>query len=109
MGWTDDLGDFKNKEAEFNIRYICFYPAEYALGLKAKNTPLFEYIQTNYNTKEVGLTEGDSNLFYIILEKGKGSDPAVFLQSFSGEKRLRTIYKLFGRYVFFYALRPPAQ
>lgn len=108
MGWTDDLEAFKNKEAEFDIRYICFYPAEFALGLKAKNAALFEYIQNHYHTKEVGLTEGDSNLFYIILEKGKGSDPASFLQSFSGEKRLRTIYRLFGRYVFFYALRPSA-
>lgn len=104
MGWTDDLEDFKNKEAKFNIRYICFYPAEFALGLKANNKPLFEYIQNNYHTKEVGLKEGDANLVYIILEKGKGSDPQTFLQSFSGQRQLRTIYRLFGRYIFFYTL-----
>ena len=44
---------------------------------------------------------------YVILERGEGSDPADFLKSFVGPRQLRTIYKLFGRYIFFYTIRPP--
>lgn len=109
MGWTDDLKDFENKEAKFKIRYICFYPAEFALALKSNNQTLFEYIQNNYHVKEVGLTEEPSQLYYLILEKGKGSDPENFLRSFSGTRQLRTIYKLFGKLIFLYTLRPPAE
>ena len=109
MGWTDDLTDFMNKERRFNIKYICFYPAEYALLLQANNPTLFEYIQKNYHTKEVGLTEEPSKVYYIILEKGYGSDPETFLKSFSGRKLLRTIYKVLGNYAFFYTLRQPSQ
>lgn len=106
-GWTDDLEDFKNKEKQFRVRYICFYPAEFAHALKTKNLALFEYIQNNYHVKEVGLTEDPANIFYLILEKGEGSDPKTFLQSFNGTRQLRTIYKVMGKYVFFYCLRPP--
>ena len=106
VGWDDNLVTFKEKEQKFNIRYICFYPAEYARALQVKNPPLFEYMQNNYHVKEVGLTQDPQQLFYIILEKGKASDPKDFLQSFSGQMQLRTIYKLFGKYVFLYSLRP---
>lgn len=105
-GWTEDLDDFKDKEKRFQIRYICFYPAEFGPALKTKNPPLFEYIQDHYHVKEVGLTEDPSQLYYLILEKGDGSDPKTFLQSFSGARQLRAIYKVFGRYIFLYALRP---
>lgn len=108
-GWEDTLEGFKDKEKRFNIRYACFYPAEFALSLKANNPLLFEYIQNNYHVKEVGLTEEPSQLYYLIVEKGKGSDPETFLQSFSGARQLRTIYKLFGKLVFLYTLRPPAE
>lgn len=107
-GWTDDLEDFKNKERSFNIRYISFYPAELALTLKINNAALFDYIQNNYHVKEVGLTEEPANIFYIILEKGEGSDQKTFLQSFNGTRQLRTIYKIPNRYIFFYSLRPSA-
>jgi hypothetical protein len=106
VGWTEELDDFKDKEKRFKVRYICFYPPESAAALKARNQPLFEYIQNNYHVKEVGLTEEPSQLYYLILEKGEGSDPETFLQSFSGTRQVRAIYKLFGRYVFFYSLRP---
>lgn len=105
-GWTEDLDDFKDKEKRFTIRYICFYPAEFGPALKAKNPPLFDYIQNNYHVKEVGLTEEPSQLYYIVLEKGEGSGPQTFLQSFSGAKQLRAIYRIFDRYIFFYTLRP---
>ena len=104
-GWTDDLEDFKGKEKRFNIKYICFYPAEFALALKAKNPPLFNHIQNSYHVKEVGLVEEPNNIFYIILEKGEGSDPNTFLQSFGGIRQLRTIYRVLNKYVFFYSLR----
>ena len=106
VGWDDNLAAFKEKEQKFNIRYICFYPAEYARALQANNPSLFEYVRNNYHVKEVGLTQDPQQLYYIILEKGEGSDPKDFLQSFSGPMRLKTIYKMFGQYVFLYTLRP---
>ncbi|MCX5666992.1 MAG: glycosyltransferase family 39 protein [Candidatus Omnitrophica bacterium] len=105
-GWEDDLEKFKEREAKFNIRYACFYPAEYALSLQNTNPKLFEYIRDNYRVKEVGVVEEPRRLFYIILEKGKNPDPATFLQSFSGAMRLRTIYRVVGKYIFFYSIRP---
>ncbi len=107
-GWTPDLEDFKTKEKKYNIKYICFYPIEFSQGLKLKNLPLYEYIRNNYHVKEIGLIEEPRQLFYAILEKGKGSSDKDFLQSFSGPMRLRTIYRIFGRYIFFYSLRPVA-
>ncbi len=109
-GWTEDLEDFKDKEKRFNVRYICFYPAEFAFRLKANNPSLFGYIQNNYHIKEAGLVaEQNSKVYYIILERGKGSDPETFLQSFSGPRELRTIYRVLGKYIFFYSLRPPIE
>lgn len=109
MGWEDDLAAFKEKEKKFNMKYICFYPAEYALMLKKRNSALFEYIQDNYHVKELGLIEEPYQLAYIILERGKGSDPKTFLQSFTGTPRLKAIYKLFGKYIFFYTIQPEDQ
>lgn len=106
MGWEDELEPFKEKEKNFNIKYICFYPAEYALLLKKRNSALFDYIQSNYHVKEIGLVEEPYQLNYIILEKGKGSDPDTFLRSFTGTPRLKSIYKLFGKYIFFYTIKP---
>lgn len=108
-GWEDTLEGFREKEDKFAIKYICFYPAEFALSLKANNQALFEYIQKSYHVKEVGLTEEPSQLYYVILEKGKGSDPETFLQSFSGARHLKSIYKIFGKPIFFYTLRPEAE
>ena len=107
VGWTDDLKDFQEKEQKFNIRYICVYPAEFIRMLQDNHPDLFKYIQENYHVKEVGLSEESKALFYLILEKGKGSNPETFLQSFSGKLQLRTVYKLFGNYMFLYSLRPP--
>lgn len=108
MGWESDLEAFKNKERKLNIRYICFYPAEFAQTIKFGNPKLFDYIQNNYHTKEAGLTLEPQHFFYIILEKGEGSDSKTFLQSFEGQARIKTIYKLFGKYVFFYTIRNSA-
>lgn len=106
VGWTFGVQDFKDKEEKFNIKYICFYPAEYAPTLKTNNPLLFNYIQENYHVKEVGIIEEPRQVVYIILEKGKGSDPKEFLQEFSGPMHLRTIYRIFGRYIFFYSMNP---
>lgn len=108
VGWEPDVQAFKEKERKFNVRYVCFYPAEFARSLKESNAPLFEYIQNNYHVKEVGITDEPANIFYLILEKGEGSDPKTFLQSFNGTRQLRTIYKPMGKYIFFYSLRPTA-
>jgi 4-amino-4-deoxy-L-arabinose transferase-like glycosyltransferase len=107
VGWVSDLDDFKKKEEKFNMRYVCFYPAELSQQLKADNPSLFAYFKDNYHVKEVGLTEEPSRLSYIILEKGKPKpeEQKDYLQSFSGQRQLRTIYKLFGQYIFFYSLR----
>jgi 4-amino-4-deoxy-L-arabinose transferase-like glycosyltransferase len=107
VGWVSDLGDFKQKEEKFNMRYICFYPAEFVQKLRAEDPSLFAYLRDNYHAKEAGLTEEPSRLSYIILEKGKPKpeEQKDYLQSFSGQRQLRTIYKLFGQYIFFYSLR----
>lgn len=105
MGWTDKLEDFRKRENEFKTRYICFYPAEFAKGLQQDNPPLFNYIQDNYHVKEVGFIDEPTRLFYIILERGRGSGSKNFLDSFSGPKQLRTIYKIAGKYIFFYTIR----
>jgi len=105
-GWPVNLADFKEKENKFKIRYLCVYPPEY-LWILEKNSPeLFKYIQNNYHVKELGLLEEPDQLVYFILEKGKGQNIEDFLKSISGEKRPKSIYRLFGRYVFFYTLRP---
>jgi hypothetical protein len=110
MGWESNLEAFKEKERRLNIRYICIYPAEFAQNLKADSPELFGYIQNNYHAREAGLTMEPQRFFYIILEKGEGSDPKTFLQSFEGQARIKTIYKLFGKadYVYFYTIRQPA-
>lgn len=104
VGWASDLEQFKKKEKEFDIRYICFYPAEFARNLQNDNPGLFEYIKENYHAKEAGFTEEPSKLFYIILERGRSKDPEKLLEAFSGPKKLRTIYKVSGRYIFFYSI-----
>lgn len=106
VGWPETIQEFQEKERKFNMRYICFYPAEYALSVKGKNPDFYNYIQGNYHVKEVGLLDEPGKVIYLILEKGKGSDPKSFLESFSGPVQLRTIYKIFRHYYFFYTLRP---
>lgn len=109
MDWAGDLEDFKVKEKKFNVRHICFYPAEFAMALDKNNPKWFEYIQSNYHVREVGVTEEPGKIYYVILERGKGSNPATFLKEFSGARQLRTIYRVLGRLIFFYTLRTPAQ
>ena len=104
-GWTYDLKEFQEIEKKFNVNYICFCPAEYAHLPASRNPALFKYIQENYHFKEMGIAEGENNARYIILEKGKGSDPGTFLKDFTGIRQLRNIYKIFGQYYFFYTIR----
>jgi len=105
-GWVDELAGFKDKEKEFDIKYICFYPIENLMRLKFSSLPLYEYIQKNYRIKEVGLTDEPFKLYYIIFEKGEGVDIEKSLGSLSGIKRIQAIYKSFDMYVIFYSLRP---
>jgi len=104
VGWTDNLEEFKKNEDKWNIRYICFYPAEFIHLLAQKNPPLFEYIKDNYHFKEAGITQEPQQVYYLILEKGKIPNSQDFLKNLSGKIQLRNIYKLFGRYIFFYSL-----
>jgi len=110
MGPVKDLEEFERFEKKFDIRYICFYPAEYAHMLKDSNPPLYEYIRSHYHVKEVGMAEEPNKIFYVILERGEGSDAETFLKSFSGSMQVRAIYNILGRLVFFYSLRvaPPS-
>lgn len=105
MGWPEGLEDFKRKEDKLGIRYICFYPIEYAHILRSKDSALFNYIESAYRAKEIGYAEDASRPVYIILEKGRAEGEKSFLDEFGGHSQLRTIYRMFGRYVFFYAVR----
>src|SRR3989338_3143367 len=104
-GWSDNPDEFRAREKEFKINYACFYPVENLFRLKAEHAALFAYLQENYHIKEVGLTEEPLRLYYVILERGQGGDLEASLKSLSGAKQMRTIYKSFDKYVFFYALR----
>jgi hypothetical protein len=104
-GWTDDTEDFKRQEQRFGIRYICFFPAAYAFRLQQENKDLFAHIRDNYHAIEMGVLEGQKQPAYVIMERGKGEDSDSFLNSFSGLRRLRGIYKVFDNYIFFYAVR----
>ncbi len=105
MGWPENLGDFKKKEEKFNVQYACFYPIEYAHILRTKDPELFKHIEDTYKIKEIGYAEEASRPVYIILEKGRTPADASFLEGFNGHSQLRTIYRMFGRLVFFYTVR----
>jgi hypothetical protein len=105
-GWPYELGDFKEKESKFNIRYICIYPLDYLALLQSGSEQVFNYIQSNYHLKELGMLEEPNRLVYLILEKGKGQNLRDSLGKISGQIRPRAIYKLFGSYIFFYTVRP---
>jgi hypothetical protein len=105
MGWPADLQDFKDKESRFKIKYLCAYPVELIFALEQNHPDIFNYILKNYHFKEAGLTDDPRRLYYVILEKGKGSASKDFLRDLSGSIQLRTIYRMFGKYLFFYSLR----
>lgn len=106
VGWPVSYNDFKDKEKRFGVRYLCIYPGDYLTYLQKQNPELYGYIENNYSIKEIGLSERLNKLDYVIMEKGKGQKINEFLNSFSGNIEPRTIYKLFGRFIFFYAVRP---
>lgn len=106
MGWPADLEDFKSKEEKFGIRYLCFYPIEYAHMLKTRDPAWFKYIEDNYRVKEVGFAQDVSQTVYMIARKGREEADKGLLEGFDGKTRLRTIYRLFGRFVFFYTASP---
>jgi len=105
MGWPENLEDFKKKEEKFNVQYACFYPIEYVHILKTKDPELFKHIEDTYKVKEIGYAEEASRPVYILLEKGRGQADESFLAGFNGNSQLRTIYRMFGRFVFFYTVR----
>lgn len=106
MGWPADLDDFKIKEEKFGIRYLCFYPIDYAYILKTNDPAWFKYIEDNYRVKEVGFAQEMSQMLYLIAEKGREETDKGLLEGFDGQTRLRTIYRMLGRLVFFYTARP---
>lgn len=107
-GWPKTLEEFKEKEKEFGIRLVCIYPGEYTEYLKNAYPDIFEYIRDNYRIKEVGLQEVPSRLGYLILERGSlgGKKMGEALESVSGKLQPRSIYKILGKYIFYYAMRP---
>jgi len=104
MEWPKDIDEFKSLEDKFGIRYICIYPAD-RVGIM--DPKIMDYVRQNYHLKEAGISEqAGNNVTYFILEKGAPKENKEFLQSFSGKMQPRTIYKLMGRYMFFYTIRP---
>ncbi len=112
-GWPADIDDFKKKEQEFGVRFVCIFPGEFMEGLRKDNAAVFDYLQNNYHVKEIGLAENLQKMGYLILEKGKRPDNKTVTQTLQetvqGALHPRAIYKMFGRYVFFYAMRPEAK
>jgi len=106
MGWPSTLEELKEKEEKFKIRFICVYPGDYLMSLSNSDPSLFAYIKENYGVKEIGLVEETQRVSYFILEKGKDKNIQEFMGSFSGGARPRTIYKISGRYVFLFTMRP---
>jgi hypothetical protein len=108
-GWPGTLEDFKEKEAEFKVRYICIYPAEFLETIKADSTFL-EYIQNNYRIKELGLLKiGEANykIIYFIYEKGIGGmgDVNKFMDAHIDKVKLRRVYRVPGKSIPFYTVR----
>jgi 4-amino-4-deoxy-L-arabinose transferase-like glycosyltransferase len=108
MGWPVNGEDFKQKEKQYDVRYICIYPAQFLEGLQKNSPQFFEYIQDNYHVKELGILEVSNQVMYFILEKGKDDARNIknYLHSFNGQIQPRTIYKFKDKYVFFYTMRP---
>ncbi len=107
-GWPKTLEEFKEKEKEYGIRLVCIYPGEYMEYLKKAYPDIFEYIEDNYRIKEIGLQEVQNRLGYLILERGSpgGKKIGEALASVSGKLQPRSIYKILGKYIFYYAVRP---
>ncbi len=105
MGWPANLKDFQEKEAKFGIRYLCVYPFAYVELLSQNDPELFKYIQDHYRIKEVGFLGTSDQLYYLILEKGKGGNLLEALKTFSGPLQTRAIYRVAGRHLFFYSVR----
>jgi hypothetical protein len=76
------------------------------LVLKRDSPEMYSYIEKNYHFKELGMMEEPDRLAYFILEKGRGQELEGFLKSIKGERKTKNIYQLFGRYIFFYTLKP---
>jgi 4-amino-4-deoxy-L-arabinose transferase-like glycosyltransferase len=103
MGWPETLEEFKKEERKFDIKYICFYPAAFLWQTQARDPAYFQYIQSNYHLKELGVVNDQLN--YFILEKGKGEDIKKALESLSGRMEPRTVYRILGRYFFLSTIR----
>ncbi len=109
MGWPKDLEEFKEKEKKFDIRFVCIYPVEY-FGLLKKNSPqIAQYLEESYLVKEIGLVDNPPRAVYYILQRGTDETKSIknyFAKSFSGKTTPRNIYKIGGKFVFFYSLEP---
>lgn len=107
VGWPANFTDFKIKEKQFGVRFICFYPPFFLEGLEKSDPELFKYIQDNYHLKEFGFLDGSGQLSYLILEKGRGEVIKDTLKTLSAQPQMRTIYKVSGNLFVFYSVRPP--
>ncbi|MFH1876310.1 MAG: glycosyltransferase family 39 protein [Candidatus Omnitrophota bacterium] len=107
MGWPATLAEMQEKEKQYGIRLMCIYPADYYGVLQRNNPDIAAYIKNNYRVKEAGLIEKPNNLVYFILERGvEGKTIENYLESAKIQLIPRAIYKVWGNYFFFYAIRP---
>jgi len=107
VGWPESIEDFKAREKQFGVRYVCIYPGDYLQLLMQQSPKIVSYLQEAYHVKEVGLLENPNRLGYLILEKGKGTkDIKEFLAAVAGRMETKTIYNVWGRLYFVYSVTP---
>ncbi len=107
-GWPVSLEEFKKDEQKYGIRFVCIYPGEYLANLRQSAPALYEYIQNTYRVREAGFLESSNRLGHLVLEKGNPENKTIetTLQALAGKIQPRSIYKILGKYIFYYAIRP---
>jgi hypothetical protein len=111
MGWPTEPGleEFKRLEEKFKVRFVCIYPGEYFQFLAREHPEISDHIRSTYRVREVGLIENPNRLGYVILEKGEADKTMEeILESITGVPEPRSIYRVMGRLIFFYTIRPDA-
>lgn len=107
VGWPATLQDMLDTEKKYGVRFVCFFPGDFFHMFRQQNPDMFAYIEKNYVVREVGLLENPDRLGYMIMEKSPPKKPLdETLKQLAGRKEPRSIYRVFGRFIFFYSLRP---
>jgi len=68
--FPQDLTDFKHNEEEMNIQWLFIY--QWGFGAMQDNPELWEYVQKNYQLRQVGMTEQGEQMgvLYFVMQKG---------------------------------------